>query len=399
MAAGISLAKKGQKCLMVSAGQSALHFFSGSIDAYGCEGSAVGSVSSLPSCHPYSKMGKDTLIELTPVAKSLLADLGLDFVNNDPINHYRMTPVGLMKPTWLTMREYVRGSDVGQLERWGKVALVGIKGYLDFNTSFISQNLDRQGINAVEVEVTTPELQKLRTNPSEMRSTNIAKTLVGDALKAFAAEVKTACPEDVDVYLLPAVFGIEDDGPVKALQAEFDKPVHLIATMPPSVPGIRMQTLMRRKFQALGGTFMLGDAVVSGKFEGGRLVSVRTQNHGDMDFEADNFVLATGNFMTHGLTSDRNGVYEAALGVDVDYLADRKEWTKSNIFDDQPFMSFGVATDDNLHAKKDGMVIENLYATGSVLSGFNGIKEGSSTGVSLMSGLYVANQITKTIGR
>ena len=97
--------------------------------------------------------------------------------------------------------------------------------------------------------------------------------------------------------------------------------------------------------------------------------------------------------MTHGLTSDRNGVYEAALGVDVDYLADRKEWTKSNIFDDQPFMSFGVATDDKLHAKKDGKVIDNLYATGSVLSGFNGIKEGSSTGMSLMSGLFVAQQI------
>ena len=89
MAAGISLAKKGQKCLMVSAGQSALHFFSGSIDAYGCKGSAVGSVSSLPSSHPYSKMGKDTLIELTPVAESLLADLGLDFVSNDPNNHSR----------------------------------------------------------------------------------------------------------------------------------------------------------------------------------------------------------------------------------------------------------------------------------------------------------------------
>ena len=114
-----------------------------------------------------------------------------------------------------------------------------------------------------------------------------------------------------------------------------------------------------------------------------------------MDFEADNFVLATGNFMTHGLTSDRHGVYEAALGLDVDYLADRKEWTKSNIFQDQPYMTFGVATDENLRAKKDGKVIENVYATGSVLSGFNGIKEGSATGISVVTGLYAAHQITK----
>ena len=395
MMAGITLAREGQKCLMVTAGQSALHFFNGSLEMMGSEGNPIGAVAAMPASHPYSKIGYERLNSLMNEAQSLFAEMGLTFVGNNHSNHYRVTPVGLMKPAWLTLEEYARGSEVGQLERWRKVALVNIKGYLDFNTTFISSNLDRQGIEAVEVEVSTPELHHLRTNPSEMRSTAIAKVLTGDALKAFAEQVNVSCPADAEVYLLPAVFGINSDDEVKALRAALNKPVHFIATMPPSVPGIRLQTALRRKFQALGGTFMLGDSVVSGRFENGRLLSVRTENHGDMDFEADNFVLATGNFMTHGLTSDRHGVYEAALGLDVDYLADRKEWTKSNIFQDQPYMTFGVATDENLRAKKDGKVIENVYATGSVLSGFNGIKEGSATGISVVTGLYAAHQITK----
>ena len=395
MMAGITLARNGQKCLMVSAGQSALHFFNGSLEIMRSEGNPTGAIAALPTNHPYSKIGYERLNAYIQEAQSLFAEMGITFAGNNLTNHYRVTPVGLLKPAWLTLEEYVRGSEVGLIEHWSKVALVNIKGYLDFNTTFIASNLDRQGIQAVEVEVSTPELHNLRTNPSEMRSTNIAKTLVGDALKAFAEQVNASCPADAEVYLLPAVFGINSDEEVKALKAALNKPAYFIATMPPSVPGIRLQTALRRKFQALGGTFMLGDSVVSGRFENGRLLSVRTENHGDMDFKADNFVLATGNFMTHGLTSDRHGVYEAALGLDVDYLADRKEWTKSNIFQEQPYMTFGVATDENLRAKKDGKVIENVYATGSVLSGFNGIKEGSATGISVVTGLYAAHQITK----
>ena len=35
LVAGIELVRKGQKCLIVSSGQSALHFFSGSFELYG----------------------------------------------------------------------------------------------------------------------------------------------------------------------------------------------------------------------------------------------------------------------------------------------------------------------------------------------------------------------------
>ena len=49
---GITLSKKGQKCLIISSGQSALHFFSGSFEFYGKEGNILEEIAKQDSDHP-----------------------------------------------------------------------------------------------------------------------------------------------------------------------------------------------------------------------------------------------------------------------------------------------------------------------------------------------------------
>ena len=56
-------------------------------------------------------------------------------------------------------------------------------------------------------------------------------------------------------------------------------------------------------------------------------------------------------------------------------------------------MEFGVATDNEFHAIKDGRPLENLYAIGSILSGHNSLKLIDDTGVAVMTALQVARQI------
>ena len=195
--------------------------------------------------------------------------------------------------------------------------------------------------------------------------------------------------------LLPAVVGINGADACSELLKALNKPAKLIATLPPSVAGIRLQRAMQQRFQRIGGTILQGDAVVKGNFVGNRLAGVFTANHGDREFVADNFILATGNFVTHGLASTRDGVFEPALGVDVDCIADRYQWTAPDIFSHQPFMSFGVAADAQLRVSKEGKTVENLYATGNVLSGIDAVKNGCQTGVSLITGLCAAHEIIK----
>ncbi|MGN0214421.1 MAG: glycerol-3-phosphate dehydrogenase subunit GlpB [Muribaculaceae bacterium] len=395
LTAGITLAEHGQKCLIVSAGQSSLHFFTGSFDLLNRGDNPIEAINQLPASHPYAKIGSERVAQLAELVKPMFASMGIGVEGSASQNHYRITPVGLLKPAWLTLDEFASVPHEGAIMPWKRIVVVNIKGFLDFNAGFVASNLAKQGITADIVEVTTPQLENLRRNPSEMRATNIAKTLVGDALDVFVDEVKKAASNAGEAVLLPAVFGISDGEAFATLQGAVGKPVKLIATLPPSVSGIRIQKAMQQRFQRLGGTILQGDAVVKGNFEGNMLKGVFTVNHGEREFVADNFILASGNFVTHGLASTRDGVFEPALGVDVDCLADRCQWTTDDIFAEQPFMSFGVATDARLRAIKNGKTVENLYATGNVLSGFNAVKDGCLTGVSLITGLNVAHEIIK----
>ena len=52
LTAGIELSRKGQKCLIVSSGQSALHFFSGSFELCSLSENPFDAIASLDERHP-----------------------------------------------------------------------------------------------------------------------------------------------------------------------------------------------------------------------------------------------------------------------------------------------------------------------------------------------------------
>ena len=391
LTAGIELLRKGQKCMIVSSGQSALHFFSGSLEMCSLADDPYQAISSLPENHPYTKIGIDRVKELSAGVKSFFKAVGISFKGVKDANHWRITPLGTLKRAWLTMDEYATLPSTGEIP-WKKVALLNIDGFLDFHTSYIAAGLSELGVETVVKAIAMPELERLRLNPTEMRSTNIAKTLTGDLIGVLAARINEYA-KDVDAVFMPAVVGLTGCSDVVRLREKVDRPIHFLATLPPSVPGIRLQLMLKKHFQKLGGTYMLGDVVTGGEFGNGRLLSINTQNHGEVKFEADNFILASGSFFSKGLSSDLDHVYEPVFGLDVDHIAERPEWYKRNMFESQPYMSFGVSTGKDFKAAKDGEVIDNLYAAGAVLGGFNALKEGSGAGVSILTALQVASHI------
>ena len=391
LTAGIELSRKGQKCLVVSSGQSALHFFSGSFELCSLSDDPYQAMASLGEDHPYSKIGLENVRTLSSGVKNFFKEVGVSFKGIKDANHWRITPLGALKRAWLTMDEYATIPSDGQVP-WKKVALLNIDGFLDFHTSYIAAGVAEMGVETVVKAVSMPELDRVRLNPTEMRSTNIAKTLTGELIGVLAARINEYA-KDVDAVLMPAVVGLSGCSDVVILKEKVDRPLHFIATLPPSVPGIRLQLMLKKYFQQLGGTYMLGDTVTGGEFKDGKLVSVTTQNHGEVRFEADNFILASGNFFSKGLVSDIDGVYEPVFGLDMDYISERPEWYKRNMFEAQPYMNFGVSTGEDFKTMKNGEIIDNLYAAGAVLSGFNALKEGSGAGISILTALHVSSLI------
>lgn len=400
---GIALTKSGQRCAIISSGQSALHFSSGSLDLLSQlpDGSAVESptkaieeLAKQSKEHPYAKLGAERFAELAEQSKELLQWAGVDMVGSSEHNHYRLTPVGVLKPTWLTFRGYVN-SDVATGLKWRRVALFNAEGFLDFYPQFLRDELRALGTICEVHTFNLPELEQIRQNPTEMRSANVARLFDSDEAIDALAEIIRSQMGDVEAVLLPAVLGVDCHDGVKRLEERLGCEVAVVATLPPSVPGLQVQTLLRRYFQELGGVYLPGDTVVGYKAEGDRIEAVYTSNHGDIGFRANDFVLATGSFFSGGLEADNEKVVEPLFGVDVAYDENRQKWYDRDLFEAQGYESFGVRCDENFNALRAGRKVDNLYAVGACLAGFNGVKDGCGAGVSMLTALHVADVINK----
>jgi glycerol-3-phosphate dehydrogenase subunit B len=302
--------------------------------------------------------------------------------------------MGIMKPTWLTIEDFTC-FEQNDTFPWKKALILNFSGFLDFHTLFIKDGLTKLDVDVQIKNLAMKQFEAIRKNPSEMRSTNIAKVFdKGDALDEFAQKANDLS-EGFDVGVLPAVFGLFNKQIASDLKEKINKPVVLLPAIPPSVPGIRSQILLRKRFQELGGTYFLGDNVEEGSFDNNRLMAIRTNNHGDIKLEADEFILASGSFYSKGIVATRDKVYEPIFGLDVNGETNGSEWRDEKFFKDQPYMHFGVKTDSQFRARINGQTVENLFVAGSVLEGANSLKEGSGAGISLLTSLHVAEQILK----
>lgn len=393
---GIALAKAGQNVAVVSAGQSNLHFSSGSFDLVGYnDGQAVKdpfkALEQMPETHPYHKIGNpDSLAEQ---ARKLLDEAGVKMTGDNHKNHYRLSPVGKLIPTWLTMDGLFTVNSAEELN--GKqICLGNIVGFLDFPVPYLADGLRHYGATVDLCTVTTPRLEHARQSPSEMRATNIANYLADDEnVQEVAEALEKALPGKVDLLLLPAVLGIANDHAAKRLQQLLPVETKFVATMPPSVPGTRIQTLLRQYFQKLGGTLLPNDTVVKGQIENNNVVRVYTENLAETPLEASHFVLAAGSFLSGGLASNYDGIFEPIFRLDMEGSDKRTDWTADKLFDRQPYQSFGVKTDKHFLVSKDNNTINNMYAIGTMLSG-NDTRMATSTGIDLLTALSVASAVT-----
>ena len=394
---GIALAKRGQRVTIVAGGQSTLMFNGGSMELLGnVDGKDVTApleaISTLPQSHPYSKIGAERLADIADEAKQLLADAGIEMEGNADANHWRITPMGIAKPAWLTLSENLRIDDPNSLPA-KRVALMCIRGFFDQPNGMLAQGLRNLGFDVQSIEFTTDDITSLRRSPSEMRATSLAKHLVNNNALQRVADQINALAADVDLVILPSVLGQTDGNDFKTLQGMCNKPLRLVATLPPAVAGMRMHTLLRHYFKMLGGNYLTGDNAIGGSFEGDKLLNVTTAKLDGMPLRANNFVLATGSFVSRGLAANYERVFEPIFDLDVDADADREQWTRFGVMEPQAYFRYGVATDSSLRCLKQGKPITNLHAIGSILSGHDAIKMGDGTGVSLLTALAVARNI------
>ncbi len=398
---GIRLQRKGQKCAVISAGQSAMHFWSGAFDLLNRlpDGTDVDypleCMGKLPQTHPYSVIGADKILGHLREAMEMFGSFGFrTHIPESLGNIFRLSSMGSLKRCFMTMDDLLT-TEAPEQPICRRALVASPDGFPDFNTEFVAKGIEDSGSPCRSVTIRLDALKNLRKSPTEMRATNISRVLDRPTLKEYISQIREKYDGE-DLVVLPAIFSLADSRDAIQIGKVMNTKVRFVATMPPSVPGIEIQRGLTELFRKSGGTLFKGDTVISGRFDGDRLASVRTANISDMEFMADNFVLAGGSFFSNGLKADRDGVYEPALGIDVDAPPLRKDWFDAdNFFGKQNYTGIGarLTPGAGLRASRGGRVVGNLLVAGSILGGCNPLYEGCGGGVSICTALEAADSI------
>ncbi|MFQ2514492.1 glycerol-3-phosphate dehydrogenase subunit GlpB [Aeromonas caviae] len=407
LSAALRLAEAGQKTLLMASGQSALHFSSGSVDLLESDGDPRAALPAFMAAHPdhpYSKVGMQNIEGSLADLQRHCAEEGLPLMRQEH-NHHRLTPIGTLKSTWLSPDTCACVTDAPAPDA---ILLATLEGFRDFHPALAAANLATHARFAhsriLTGEIRLPQLAQFSRNPHEFRSADIARLfdkqgpgqqdLLADLAREISRMVQGCGVPGCRHIVLPACLSLGLVGPrLSELERRTGCTIKEVATMPPSLIGMRMQEALKRRFMALGGTFLTSERVLGARYDGDKVIGVHSQHGEDQLFEADHFVLASGSFFSRGLESRLGGIREPIFDADVLSLAERDAWAGRRLFDHHPFMGFGVKTDERLRVLRGGRPLTNLYGAGSVLAHYDPIKEGSGSGVAVATGWQAAGHI------
>ncbi len=400
LTAALRLSERGQRVLVVARGVGATHLAPATVDVLGYLGdtqvaSPAASVpvliSSSPN-HPYAHVPAEQLETSLEWFCTKTAALG--YAGNLDENLLLPTALGVPKPSALAPRSM----SGGDLRAGGRFVFVGLKGFKDFHPTLIADNLNHARLpNPIEARAL--EL----VPPSSRRGDLSGRVIAGgfdteDLIDWLAGALEDRVDPDERIGV-PAVLGLRSgDATWQELEKRLQRKVFEVATLPPSVPGIRLSDVLSSALRTAGARIVLGVRAVGARAKGGRIEAVEVVNAtGTVSYPVSSVVLASGGFASGGLELDSFGATrETVFGLPLIGLpnTDRVRFAP-HYFDAQPLATAGVATDDQLRPvdASGSPVYENLHAAGAILGGATPWKEKSGTGTSVATGYAAAEAI------
>jgi glycerol-3-phosphate dehydrogenase subunit B len=410
---GLKCLAEGLSCAVISSGMSALHFSSGSIDLLGHHpGREVvfSPMDTLPDFintnpgHPYAKCGLHDIVEAMDFLHQEINAQGTRLFSNGRYNHFHITAVGTLKPTFFSPASVFTQEIKTVFEKKPCIAILNIKGFRDFHPVLAAANLNRHRlfshcrITCGEIEL--PGQKTAAYGTADMRSVDVARILDSASDLRDVAEAVSAASGKADIVALPALLGLNRYPEiVDELRRSTDRLIYEIPTLPPSILGMRLDNALKARFAAQGGIFIASETIESGTVENDRVVSIHTLNQGD-DIRAACYVLASGSFFSKGLSSRYGRMTEPVFDCRLDIPPDCKSLAAESFFSPKShdFLRAGVKTDERLNPETtSGQAVTNLYCAGAVLSSYNPVNEGSGGGVAVATGYKAAKQIVARI--
>ena len=411
---GIKCASHGLHTAIISGGMNSLHFSSGSIDIAGY--TTKGEVIKKPfdylktmikenSGHPYARVGIPGIRSSIDFIKDRLGVEGITMNHNSEFNHFHITTLGTLKPTYLSQESVFSARVTDIVNSHEKIAVLNFKGFRDYypeqTAVYLKKNSLFKDTEIILGNISLPYYMNTEKNLHEFRSIDIARIFETERyLPRIAEEIKKASG-GASAVSLPAFIGINNYKKIRSkLEEMTGKFIYEIPTLPPSILGLRLDHALKNSFIKLGGEYIAGERVVSGSISNNKVEFLTTRNSGNIPVQAKFYALTTGSFFSGGLTAGFDSITEPLFGLKVQSDKNKSKWYSETFFDKKshPFLGYGVETDNRFNPLSDnGKTIKNLFCAGSVLSGYNPVSEGSGGGVAVSTGFKCAERIIKEI--
>lgn len=348
--------------------------------------------------HPYTLAGIGKIGEALAALQTLYQTAGYPLHGSLEQNWFLPTAAGALRPTCLAPQTMI----AGDARDHSPMLIVGFTGLLDFYPHLIADNLTHQGIPAQALMLELPEMiRRTFNNPltmaRQMEIPEFRAQMVKLLKEQLAASAELGKAQRIG---LPTVLGLGHAAAIHAeLEAALGRKVFEIPGLPPSVAGMRLQTILVNAIRQAGGAVYDGLEALSAETEEGRVLRVVTENAGRArPHQAQRFILATGGIMGGGITTDHLGRgREVIFNLPITLPNSRLDWFKRDFMDPDghPVYQTGVHVNQDFQPVNgdNQPLYDNLYAIGTTLAHAEAIRERSFEGIALTTGYVVGNSI------
>jgi glycerol-3-phosphate dehydrogenase subunit B len=382
------------------------------LDRGGAIVDAIGAVAARLPRHPYARLGAARVAIDDAVAFLVDAVPALGLVRRaDGRNHVVATAAGTIKRAACVARSQLL--DIAELSPQAVVGVVEWGDLAGFNAAPVADvlrhvvSLSSRGPRIVEVVV--PRVfagQPPASSTMALAAHLDAADHRARALAALRSRLSAVTPTPTHL-LTPAMLSRAPSGEAALveLDAAVGCPLRELLSLPPSVPGHRLDRALRDACIAAGvevvdgtvtdpvGQQGAGETRIVGVCIGGRRVTARA------------LVLASGRFIGGGVVRE-HVAREALLGlpvyVDGAELADRfpGDLTADVVDGAHPLFSAGLLVDATLRplGRDRRVAYENVVAAGTVVGGFDPARDGTAAGVALWTGWLAGRAAVQLAG-
>ncbi|HSB89370.1 MAG TPA: anaerobic glycerol-3-phosphate dehydrogenase subunit B [Anaerolineales bacterium] len=370
-------ARRGATVTLVARGRGGLSL------AHGCISLGESDWDSLPSQHPLRLAGKDRLASALAAFLEITSSQGIPYSGQADLTLHLPTAAGSVQSVHLAPITLA----AGEVEVPVDTLIANFDGFRDFSASLVADGMRRHGARATVVDLPIPDAPGSR----DWYSTDWAMRFDDRWPAAEVARRWAPLLKGANRLGLPAILGLRKTTAASELQDLLALPLFEIPTLPPSLPGLRLERLLRRAALASGCRILEGSAAIGridGRHAAGRALGVVAATPaGPRPVDAGQVVLATGGALHRGWQAERSGrIHESVFDIPLPAASERDAWVGPSALGPQPYAAFGLSVNTSMQPcdASGRPYFDNVFACGGVLAGADRSRERNRQGIDLV---------------